>query len=396
MYARDTRIYARARSDEQDSSWVAQGAIECLGRGSPELSRVRTSGVLRITLAMVLLTAATLKVWELIIRVPPQSSSWPVGWTVAAVGSEMFVAIWLLTGQAGCMAWRAVTVMFACFAAAAVWKASQGAATCGCFGPVSVSPWFTAAFDICAVIALWLTRPQRQPAAMPPARWRAPAAVVLLLAATCALALHAARRGILGAAAAGLATGGDGIVILDPQDWIGQRFPLLDHIDAPADLAHGTWLLLLYRADCPLCHEAIPAYAALSARMPVMLLEMPSDQTAALFRGTEPTGAAHAAEADVGPHGVPRGRVRPDRLWFLTTPTAILLQDGRVQHVRQGNQAVEPSPVIAPIPFRGAEPTAIAAPGASSFALRHSALLRASGFVLRALPFVPSCPCASS
>jgi|GEM_PF-1181731 len=350
--------------------------------------------LIRAVLALVLLAAGSFKTYQLVTW--SHSGILDALGIIGAVGGDTVLALLLLIAIRSQVALRAAMGMFVLFGLVACWKGLQGAATCGCFGPLSVSPWFTAAFDVSAVIALWLTRPQRQPAAMPPARWRAPAAVVLLLAATCALALHAARRGILGAAAAGLATGGDGIVILDPQDWIGQRFPLLDHIDAPADLAHGTWLLLLYRTDCPLCHEAIPAYAALSARMPVMLLEMPSDQTAALFRGTEPTGAAHAAEADVGPHGVPRGRVRPDRLWFLTTPTAILLQDGRVQHVRQGNQAVEPSPVIAPIPFRGAEPTAIAAPGASSFALRHSALLRASGFVLRALPFVPSCPCASS
>src|SRR5690606_34159712 len=45
------------------------------------------------------------------------------------------------------------------------------------------------------------------------------------------------------------ATGG--LVILEPEKWIGKPLPIADWIDV--DLSTGDWIVLLHRHDCPAC-----------------------------------------------------------------------------------------------------------------------------------------------
>jgi len=62
--------------------------------------------------------------------------------------------LWLLSGLAPRAAWLASLVFFALGAAANLYLALEGQRSCGCFGRVEVSPWWTALADLLVVFLL--------------------------------------------------------------------------------------------------------------------------------------------------------------------------------------------------------------------------------------------------
>ena len=284
----------------------------------------------RLPLAAVLAIAATLK----LIRVPGTHPS--VLSTFLAVAEFAFAA-WLVSGLFPRLLHALTLCVFGAFSLVALTQTARGAESCGCFGALRISPAYMAAFGLSAVLALILVRPYPSAAGAGGApAYRAGAAMALMLAATGALVLHAARSGVLAATVSAVTADQSGPAVLLPDDWVGAAFPLLKHVDAPGDLRGGTWLVLLHRADCPTCHEAMPRYRALAraggADAQLALLQMPSQDDAA------------SDDGDPGPWV--SGRIRPDRLWFLTTPTALVLRDGVVLAAAQGADAVDPSGLL--------------------------------------------------
>ena len=47
-------------------------------------------------------------------------------------------------------------------------------------------------------------------------------------------------------------------MVLEPENWVGQRLPIADSLDI--DLSAGNWTVLLHRHDCPVCREQVPRY----------------------------------------------------------------------------------------------------------------------------------------
>jgi hypothetical protein len=111
--------------------------------------------------------------------------------------------------------------------------------------------------------------------------------------------------------------------VLEPETWIGKQLPILEHIDIAEQLKTGNWLILLYHHDCHDCTEAIPKYEQMARDLAdngnflqIALIEMP-------------------------PYGPPLvtpdspctlGRLADTKDWFLTTPAAAFLTDGKVKH----------------------------------------------------------------
>jgi uncharacterized membrane protein YphA (DoxX/SURF4 family) len=128
-----------------------------------ERVRVRaTSGynILRIFLAAVLLTAAVLKTYELatgpVVGDGFLDSRWLL---IVAVAFEISFGIWLLAGFSPRQTWAAALLCFVVFACVSLYKALSGHASCGCFGPVQVNPWYTTVFDATVVLLLLYFRP---------------------------------------------------------------------------------------------------------------------------------------------------------------------------------------------------------------------------------------------
>lgn len=115
----------------------------------------RWSVVIRV-LGLILLAAAALKGYEL-IRLPQFTHDGWLDQRPLLVGVVMFEAIfgwWLLIGPRARWTWWAALGTFTLFLLASLHKAISGADSCGCFGPVRVNPWYTAAFDAAALAAI--------------------------------------------------------------------------------------------------------------------------------------------------------------------------------------------------------------------------------------------------
>ena len=285
--------------------------------------------IVRLALGGLLLVAAALKAHQLATAPVAETGLLTSRWfLIGVVECELGIGLWFLGG------WhpRAIRVVgiacFALFGGIALYKALQGAESCGCFGRVAINPWWTAALDFIAVAALTLSHPatdcihkntsvhnnlyQRG--------WLAGGLFVLLgLPAGWAMATfsaaHVSEDGLLG----------DGqIVVLEPKEWIGKPFPLVNHIDLGNRLTIGVWKVLLYHHDCPKCQEAIAKWQA-ADQSPALGKDSP---TVALI-DMPPYGASQSHPAKSHSRLV-YGRLSDKREWFATAPVEIDLHDGSV------------------------------------------------------------------
>ena len=125
-----------------------------------------------------------------------------------------------------------------------------------------------------------------------------------------------------------------GLVVLEPETWLGKTFPLAPHLEPTVDISTGNWVVLLFHHDFPDCQKALPIYDAIAASQGnatrVLLIEVPPF-------GEEPMRASAAALA----------RLSSDAEWFVQTPTEIRVEGGRVvqaKHVVADDQPESQQP----------------------------------------------------
>ncbi len=147
------------------------------------------SRLVRAGLGAFLLVAAGLKLHSLAFDPLPQDSllSSP-RLLIATIEVEILLGLWLVSGWSARAAWVSALGFFALLAGVSLHLALTGQRSCGCLGPVTVSPWVTFGLDVGAVALLALCRPART-ADSPRAVWLrqllkigAGAAVLLALA----------------------------------------------------------------------------------------------------------------------------------------------------------------------------------------------------------------------
>jgi hypothetical protein len=114
---------------------------------------------------------------------------------------------------------------------------------------------------------------------------------------------------------------------VEPRDWLGQRWPLLDSIDIRKDLSTGSWTVVLYRRDCSSCQKELPAIEA-EARNAAT--SRPTRHFALIELPLENPNAPDIVPADTACR---RGVLDPSRKWFITTPTTLTIDDGVVRTV---------------------------------------------------------------
>jgi len=273
---------------------------------------------MRIVAGLLLVGAAILKAVELISG-PTATMVLPFGrFLTVQTGFEFVIGLLVLSG----VYWRKlrwlIVLLFSTFAAYSLHLAVNGAASCGCFGPVSVSPWWTSMLDLAVVFGLVVSSIHKSSIGSDPIGSRTALIAVqrkLLFVALAAIVVVTAllTRSIerRTAAARGLSTTGD-LVILEPDQWVGKKLPIADFLDA--DLSRGKWLAVLHRHDCPVCQEVLPLYEqrALIGEQ-IALIDIP------------PYGRSPHLESTCL-----NCRLKDDREWFVQTPVEIELQDGIV------------------------------------------------------------------
>lgn len=78
---------------------------------------------------------------------------------IAVVEFELFLAAWLLWGRQPLGSWATAIGVFTVFAVVSAYQGWIGRASCGCFGRLSVSPWYAFGLDLTVLLALLLGRP---------------------------------------------------------------------------------------------------------------------------------------------------------------------------------------------------------------------------------------------
>jgi hypothetical protein len=244
-------------------------------------------------------------------------------WDGVAV-PELLLGLWLSSGFRPVLAHRLAVGCFVAFSCFSLIQAVRGAESCGCFGPVRVSPWHILFFDLAAVALLWVLKPAPGRASAPRARRRVLAGLASSVVAAVGVVGLATAFSPRYAALSEAVPGGDRVVWLDPAKWVGKKFDLMPHIDIDADLSRGRWTVVLYHHDCSRCQEVIPGYELLARRRsdrPVLpriaLVEVPP------YAGPGEGPARDASACALG-------RLRDSHEWFVQTPAVISLLDGIV------------------------------------------------------------------
>ena len=104
---------------------------------------------LRLVVALLLLTAAALKGYDLangpVVGSGLLDSRWLL---IGVVEMEILFGLWLLANIWPKPTWAAALACFSLFTCVSLYKALSGYASCGCFGRVPVNPWYTATLDL--------------------------------------------------------------------------------------------------------------------------------------------------------------------------------------------------------------------------------------------------------
>lgn len=282
---------------------------------------------MQIGVALLLLTAAGLKTHELATRpVLGDGLLESRGMLIAVVEFEYLFGVWLLAGLYPAATWRATMGLFTVFVGVSLYKAVSGAASCGCFGTVEVNPWYTVGLDLAVLGWLFVWRPGQlgSDIHLSGQELRHRLAIVcsawLLLAASTGVVLASHRPTRLGDAGQLLADGRT--VVLEPETWVGKRFPLLDWIETDAPLDQGQWTVILYRPACPMCEEIITRLTA----TPLPLASRPAKSLA--WINVDGGYDNSCAISFMGSGHT--GRLDRFRRWVITTPVEIVLIDGMV------------------------------------------------------------------
>jgi hypothetical protein len=265
---------------------------------------------------LLLLVAALVKAYQLIFD-PSVLASSTVDRTLLLlqVAIEYGLALLVLIGIYWQQLRWVVVVLFIGFAAHSVFIAISGATSCGCFGPVKISPWWTFLLDTGIVFGLLFSiRSKSQNTANIevsfPTKNRLLVAGSLLLVPV--VTLSASVFVSHGRTSEDSLSQVGNLTILEPDNWIGQELPITSFIDV--DLSHGRWTVLLHRHDCPQCQQELSRYEHLASLEQVALVEVP------------PFGDIVHNSSGVAVYA----RLTSEREWFVQTPVELILEDGIV------------------------------------------------------------------
>ena len=283
--------------------------------------------VVRMILGGILLVAAALKGYQLATEPTAEIGLMTSRWfLIGAVEVEVLLGMCLVSGLVVRSSWLISLGCFALFSCISLYKALSGEASCGCFGSVQVNPWYTLSLDVAAVVALLRWRPALSAPAESAGERRPVSHYAIVLGVWLVVGMAAgwqmARFEAVTVSDEGDFLGDGEIVVLEPEKWVGKRFPLLPHIDIGDRLTEGGWVVLLYHHDCPQCREVLPEYEQMAqsdSGEGVALIEVP------------PFGAY----GSLASHGsAQRGRLQETKDWFVQTPTELRLDGGLVTAVQ--------------------------------------------------------------
>ena len=297
--------------------------------------------ILRLTLGVILLTAAILKTHQLATVPSLGEGLLQARWfNILVVEFELLFGIWLIVGLLPKLTWLATLSCFSVFTLVSLYKAVIGEANCGCWGVVEVDPKVTTIFDLGVIGLLLLFRPagsltqwnemlREFVGVFRQKRFATVVVIWLLVAIPATYAMLALETVSLGENQDELAGKS---VTLEPMNWIGKPFPLNDLLDAaelPKNWGVDNWTVLLHSGDCSVCEALLHELAnkADSVRLDrLAVVEVPGGATVEV-----PLAVRERAGLVCS--------LRRNSRWFTPSPVVLTLENGTVAKVQIGTTA---------------------------------------------------------
>ena len=234
------------------------------------------------------------------------------------------LAIWLVSGLFRKAAWMVAVIAFIVFSADTTYKLISGAASCGCFGKVEVNPAITLfAINLPALIMLLIFRPKGEklfPSPWPKFQHITACAVPTFL--LLGFVLYTTWTYEPPAQT-------DEYEVVTEQSWIGEEFPMLDHIDVGDQLRQGLSVIFFYHFDCPDCREDMPIYSE-------MYESVLGDQNIKFAFIEMPPYGSNQEESPVPiKTNCILGKLSTDKKWYAASPLVVVTQDSLVLKVWQ-------------------------------------------------------------
>lgn len=276
---------------------------------------------LRFAVAIVLLSAATAKAFELasgaaLVGSALQSPFLELGLVVF----EASFAVWALFGLFPNLNRVATILLFSVFSLVTLTKGLKGEVSCGCFGAATVNPWVTFALDV-AIVGFGLATYRREKTiASSRTRGRIVAQLattVVAVAALGAISYGGERNVVLTSADQAIPVGAR--VALLPETWLNAELPLTPFCQVDVDLSAGRYAVMLRRAGCEECRARLLHYQTRAEELNVKLVLL----------DVEETSSGEVVE------GACLGRLDPRYSWFVQTPVLILIDDSIVVRVER-------------------------------------------------------------
>ncbi len=282
--------------------------------------------VVRFTVGVILLTAAGLKGYQVAAEPVVGAGILESRWFLAAVVEfELLFGLWLLAGLWPAHTWKAAIVCFSLFAGISLVKGMSGDVSCGCFGRVSVNPWYTFSLDAVIVVSLVRFPPCAHVYAANKSRryalLRTALTAIIWMAVGVPAAISMREPHVMNLTDSKEVPVGNAIMILEPRDWIGKRFPLLKYIDIGDRLMTGGWIVVVVHHDCPECQEVMSRCVSASGG---------SGSRGSLSRSFAFVEMPPYGSDPLVPSSYLVGRLDDEHAWFCNTPQAIRLADGNV------------------------------------------------------------------
>jgi hypothetical protein len=278
----------------------------------------------------VLLAAGLLKIEALPEAASLGAYRLPLAAQLTLAGLEVVFGTWLLAGPYPRAAARVALTLFGCFLIIHLVNLWLGQERCGCFGRTLTHPLVPLLVSavMLGLLAAWPPGPRvggERGALVFFALWIAPVVAVGGWLAWTRLPAQADDPGGLMAHKR---------VVLEPETLVGKRCPLLAFTDVGTELARGSWVVVLYHEDCPVCRSEIPRYERLARQAS----GRPGAPRFALVLVPEPGKTVPRPE----PSALPvRGSLDEAKEWYVRTPAALRLRDGLVEGVTGVDQEEE-------------------------------------------------------
>lgn len=281
---------------------------------------------MRFMVGGILITAATLKIAELM---PTYISLSGIELSRLDPLKTAFITIELCLGFTAFsrLLWRQtripILLLLLCFSGYSLFMIYRGIHSCGCFGKLQIAPWWVFILDISMCFALIADlRAEKRYTALERSgilKWNGwllitIAGTVFIILIDDIFSSTNPRTSIFGGA---LTASREEIIVLEPDKWIGQQFPLIRYIGV--DVSRGDWILLFHNHDCRECQLAVSAYkeaARLDSEINLAIVEVPPYDIEDFIVTT--SANCHF------------GRLNKEKEWFIETPQELQLSDGIV------------------------------------------------------------------